>query len=144
VAVLWMVTLRSMIEVYQFQRYLLPASSPWWQSQQAPQEHQNTSTNYMPLQTRKQPSSYLLPWEPEILLEISHCFQCQVQTKLPLLWDHPSARSEMKPLTYSKEYDKVLPSQGFCIPCGTVIEEYGYLLHSYMRVSNADQQNKAI
>jgi hypothetical protein len=36
----------------------------------------------------------------------------------------PSARSEIKPLTYVRGYDTVLIGQGYRTPCGVVINEY--------------------
>jgi hypothetical protein len=40
------------------------------------------------------------------------------ETKQHFLWDQPSARSEMKPLTYDQRYDNELLGQGYRTPHG--------------------------
>jgi hypothetical protein len=74
-AVFWVVAMCSLVEVYQHFRGALCL------------HHQgDLSSDNMVLQPRRQPSSYLLPWEPQILQMISHSKVSWVTEVQECLW----------------------------------------------------------
>jgi hypothetical protein len=55
-----------------------------------------------------------------------------IKERLPLLWNHPSAGSEMNPLIKDQGYDNMLLVQGYRTPRGEVIDEYGAMVEWWL------------
>jgi hypothetical protein len=92
-AVFWVVAPRSLVEVYR--RSLLPSSSPWWWVSKDLWNVGRLLPDCTALQTRRQPSSYSPPWEPQILLSlldliINNIRPCMKKVKLSryMPWRH--------------------------------------------------------